>query len=229
VTAFFSGKPAGSYLVQLKVTDNTSLSFPSSGMPDLSDTASAQVQVKSGTDLACACVDDLVARAKDRKVDLTWSGLPAAHHYNVYRSMVPGGPYIFIGTIVAPPYVDTTVQNCVTYYYVVRPAALNGDELCQSNEASATPASHWILTARAKSGKVQLVWQNVGADHYNIYRGTVSGGPYLMIASTTSTYATYLDTAVVNGTTYYYVVRKADSGDLETCQSNEASATPNPR
>ena len=25
-----------------------------------------------------------------------------------------------------------------TYYYVVRPAALNGDELCQSNEAHAT-------------------------------------------------------------------------------------------
>jgi fibronectin type 3 domain-containing protein len=82
------------------------------------------------------------------------------------------------------------------------------------------------LVARAKPGKVQLVWTHTGAHHYNVYRGTVSGGPYLKIASTTSTYCTYLDHTVVNGMTYYYVVREANLINTEECQSNQASARP---
>lgn len=85
------------------------------------------------------------------------------------------------------------------------------------------------LTARPKSGKVQLVWTDTGAHHYNIYRSTTIGGPYTFLASTTSTYSTYLDTSVVNGITYYYMVREAALNNDELCQSNEASATPRTR
>jgi hypothetical protein len=54
----------------------------------------------------------------------------------------------------------------------------------------------------------------------------VDGGPYLKIASTDSTYSTYLDTSVVNGTIYYYVVREATYFDEEKCRSNQAAALP---
>lgn len=140
---FFEGKPPGSYLIQVRVTDTTATSFPSSGFGDLSDTDSTVVVVRASTDPACGCVDN--------------------------------------------------------------------------------------LAARAKPGKVQLTWTHTGAHHYNVYRGTISGGPYLKIASTTSTYSTYLDYGVVNGTTYYYVVREANVLDEEACQSNQASATPRTR
>jgi fibronectin type 3 domain-containing protein len=76
---------------------------------------------------------------------------------------------------------------------------------------------------------VQLVWTDTGAASYNVYRGTTMGGPYSLIANTTSTYSTYLDTDVVNGVTYYYVVRPAALNGDELCQSNEASATPTAR
>lgn len=85
------------------------------------------------------------------------------------------------------------------------------------------------LVARPKSGKVQLTWTDIGAHHYNVYRGTISGGPYLKIAATTSTYSTYLDTMAINGTTYYYVLRPAAINDAEYCQSNQAGATPSAR
>lgn len=85
------------------------------------------------------------------------------------------------------------------------------------------------LAARPKSGKVQLTWTYTGAHHYNVYRGTASGGPYVLIASTTSTYSTYLDTNVVDGTTYYYIVRESAANGDEICQSNEANATPTAR
>ena len=85
------------------------------------------------------------------------------------------------------------------------------------------------LAARPKSGKVQLTWTHTGADLYNVYRGMTSGGPYAFIAATTSTYSTYLDTTVVNDTTYFYVVREATLNGDEICQSNEVGATPQSR
>ncbi|MFN0069804.1 MAG: hypothetical protein ACKVYV_19480, partial [Limisphaerales bacterium] len=143
VTAFFTALGPGSHLVQVRVTDTTGTSYPSSTFGDLSDTDSAIAVIKSANDPDCDCVDD--------------------------------------------------------------------------------------LAARAKPGKVQLTWGHTGADHYNVYRGTIAGGPYLKIGSTASTYSTYLDTTVVNGTTYYYVVRPADALDRELCQSNEAGARPSSR
>ena len=82
------------------------------------------------------------------------------------------------------------------------------------------------LSARAKSGKVQLVWTPNDAVSYNVYRGTAPGGPYDFLASAITTYATYLDLAVTNGVTYYYVVHPVDQNNVEHDASNEASATP---
>ena len=77
---------------------------------------------------------------------------------------------------------------------------------------------------------IQLTWAaKAGVHHYNVYRGTVSGGPYLKIGSTTSTYAMYSDNngggGLTVGTTYHYVVREASVTDDERCQSNQATAT----
>jgi len=145
VTGYF---PIGEYLVQLRVTDNSSLSHPSFTPTNLIDTDTAQVRVRAGTDPACSsCVSNLAGRAKPTKVDLTWAWRSGADHYNVYRATVSGGPYLKIGTVTAPGlpntgvYADFGLTNGQTYYYVVRDAALNNDELCQSNQASARPVA----------------------------------------------------------------------------------------
>lgn len=142
VTAFLTALGTGDHLIQLKVTDTTATSFPSSNFGDLSDTDSAQVSVKAANDAACACINDLTARAKDGKIQLVWSD-SGASSYNVYRSTTSGGPYSLVAntTSTYSTYLDTGLSNGTTYYYVVRPAALNGDEQCQSNEASGTPAA----------------------------------------------------------------------------------------
>ena len=144
VTTFFQNEGVGSYLVQLKVTDTTSTSFPSSGQGDLSDTDSATVNVLSSNDPACAsCITNLAARPKSGKVQLTWTAYPGASSYNVYRGTISGGPYLKIGSTASTysTYLDGNVVNGTTYYYVVRAAAANTNELCQSNQSSAKPAT----------------------------------------------------------------------------------------
>jgi chitodextrinase len=87
------------------------------------------------------------------------------------------------------------------------------------------------LTARAKPGKIDLVWTRVpGGVTYNIYRSTVRGGPYALIKTGhVTTYCTYADFGLTNGVTYYYRVTSADGTGLESLYSNEASATPRTR
>jgi hypothetical protein len=140
VTVYFTATGPGSHLIQLKVTDTTATSFPSSGYGNLVDTDSAVVVVRGSTDPECTCVSDLVARAKDRKIQLVWTHTGAAS-YNVYRSTVSGGPYVFIAntTSTYSTYLDTGLTNGTRYYYVVREVAANTDELCQSNQANAVP------------------------------------------------------------------------------------------
>ena len=69
------------------------------------------------------------------------------------------------------------------------------------------------LTARAKRGKVQLVWTHVDADLYQIYRSDDGGATFNKIGETTSTYSTYLDTTVTSGETYQYYVNSGATCD----------------
>jgi fibronectin type 3 domain-containing protein len=71
---------------------------------------------------------------------------------------------------------------------------------------------------------VALTWTaSAGAISYKIRRSTIEGGPYSTIATATTT--GYIDQAVKNGTTYYYVVA-AYNGSQTSANSNPASATP---
>jgi fibronectin type 3 domain-containing protein len=77
---------------------------------------------------------------------------------------------------------------------------------------------------------VDLAW-NASADAvgYNIYRGTVSSGPYTMINSSLDSTTTYTDSTVVSGQTYYYVATAVNSESQQSGYSNQATAViPNP-
>lgn len=62
---------------------------------------------------------------------------------------------------------------------------------------------------------------------YNAYRGSQTGGPYTEIGSVNgATAAAYTDSAVSDGTTYYYVVTSfIASPYAESVYSNEAAVT----
>src|SRR2546422_508024 len=59
---------------------------------------------------------------------------------------------------------------------------------------------------------------------YNIYRGTVSGGPYTRINASLEPATLYTDSAVQAGQTYYYVTTAVDASGVESGYSNVVQA-----
>ncbi|MBU4261894.1 MAG: PKD domain-containing protein [Proteobacteria bacterium] len=82
------------------------------------------------------------------------------------------------------------------------------------------------LSARPKLDKVQLVWTSTGAASYDIYRSTTgpNSGFTLIADDHVTDYATYLDSPVTIGTTYWY--RVVDSNN---CGSVAVSVVPSLR
>lgn len=67
-----------------------------------------------------------------------------------------------------------------------------------------------------------------GVTGYKVYRGTTSGGPYTLVKSSAVAGTSYVDSGVVSGQTYYYVVT-AVSNTGESVYSNQAvAAVPTP-
>ena len=173
---------------------------------------------------------NLTATAGTQQASLTWTASGAATSYNVKRGTASGGPYTTVGSPAGTTYADTSLTNGTAYYYVVTAVSATG-ESGNSNQATATPAAAptapappHTLTATAGNQQVSLAWvASTGATSYHVKRAATNGGPYTTVASPTGT--SYTDTAVTNGTTYYYVVT-AVSASGESANSNQASATP---
>ena len=88
----------------------------------------------------------------------------------------------------------------------------------------AAPAAPLSFLAASGESKVPLRWtESFGATSYKVKRATTSGGPYTTLATVTN--PSYVDTAVTNGTTYYYVV-SAVNATGEGANSAQDSATP---
>ena len=131
---------------------------------------------------------------------------------------------------------DSTATPNATYTFEATAFSTTG---YQGNTATQTyvlerggPPALTNLTASAGDNVVSVQWDPspVGnLDHYEVWRSTTSGGETLLAgASPLLTSATYVDTAVTDGSTYYYEVYAVDSFGLRSPASAEVSAVPAP-
>ena len=161
------------------------------------------------------------------QVALNWSSIPNATSYNVYSSSVSGGPYTLTASgLTSPSYVQTGLTSGEPIYYVVTATNIVGEGL-GSDEANVAPivppAAPTGFASTGGTGQVALSWTaSSGATSYNVKRSATSGGPYSNIATGVTT-ASYTDTGLANGTSYYYVVSGVDSAG-EGGNSTEAGS-----
>ena len=78
------------------------------------------------------------------------------------------------------------------------------------------PAPHMVTLGWSDGGS--------GISGYNVYRSSVSGGPYAMINTALDTTTAFVDGAVTAGQTYYYVTTAVNSSGVESAYSNEVLA-----
>ncbi|MDF2837886.1 MAG: hypothetical protein K0Q63_3526, partial [Paenibacillus sp.] len=173
----------------------------------------------------------LGAEAGNGEVMLSWTATAGAGSYVIGRSRTHGGPYTPLAEVAGTSYTDVSVTNGETYEYAVY--AVSGLQRSMlSNALSATPAQQpegapeapaW-LQATADEGRVSISWGAVeGAVSYVVKRSLASGGPYEALATINAT--AYEDTAVANGTIYYYTVAAVSEAG-EGLAGEEAAALP---
>jgi hypothetical protein len=97
-----------------------------------------------------------------------------------------------------------------------------------ASNASNSPAVEAVTgSGTLPQHSVALGWNtstSVGVVGYNIYRGTVSGGPYTRLNSAPDTAPFDTDSTVLGGQTYYYVVTAVDSTGAESSYSSQVQA-----
>ena len=213
------------------LTNGTTYNYVVSAVNSGGESAASN-QVSATPLTAPAAPTDLSATAGDAQVNLSWTAVSGATSYNLQRGTASG---VYTTTIAVPSgtptltYNDANLSNGTTYYYVVS-AVNSAGSSGVSNEASAAPQgpppTPTGLTATPAPGQVTLNWSaSVGATNYAVYRATTSNGQGATPLASGVTTTSYTDTAVVNGTTYFYKVT-ASNGAGQSAQSAQVSATP---
>lgn len=182
-----------------------------------SSSSAASAAVSATPQVAApAAPTGLVAVAGDSTVSLSWNVVAGATSYQVLRNGA------VIGSSSTTAFVDSTAMNSVTYSYTVKAVNAGGTSVA-SSAVLATPQAVVIavptgLVATAGDAQVALTWTSVaGATGYQVLRNGV------LIATPLTN--SYVDTGVVNGTTYSFTV-KTVVGTSTSAASVAVTATP---
>jgi subtilisin family serine protease len=166
----------------------------------------------------------LSATAGDAQVSLDWADNSESDlaGYNVYRSTTSGGGYTKVNgaLVTSSAYLDSTVSNATTYYYVVTAVDTSTNEGDVSNEASATPQAGATppIALSASGSKVRgvknvtLDWDGATSTDVDVVRNGVT-------VTTTTNDGTYSETLGKGSGSYTYKVCEAGTS---TC-SNEST------
>jgi hypothetical protein len=142
---------------------------------------------------------------------LTLSG--TSSHSSIANS---AGSYAFPG-LANGTYVVAPSQPGFAFTPATASVKISGASVAGVN-FSATPAPHSVSLSWAPSTSTSV-------DGYNVYRATVSGGPYTKLTSAPIAGTAYVDSAVASGNTYFYVSTAIDIHNQESGYSNIAAAT----
>jgi len=95
---------------------------------------------------------------------------------------------------------------------------------CAGTASSSSHASTQPPPPTTHSATLSWTASTSTVSGYNVYRGSVSGGPYTLVNNSLVTLLTFTDSAVQSGQTYFYVTTAVDGSGNESLYSNETTA-----
>ena len=162
---------------------------------------------------------DVKAEGFQSRVELSWKGEPP---FSLYRRVtVEEFPMEPLAVVRGGSYTDKSVDNGVTYHYVVRAWRKKGllvVESAPSQEVVATPMDTQPppvprgLAAHYRAGAVYIAWNPVSAEDlagYFLYR-RVKGGKWEQLTKEALPQPLYVDRDVAPGGVYEYRVSSVD-------------------
>jgi hypothetical protein len=105
--------------------------------------------------------------------------------------------------------------------------SLSGSVTVTSNAANSPQVISLTGTGTAAVAySVDLTWTPSSSSYsgFNVYRGSQSGGPYTKVNPSLIPSASYTDSSVAAGDTYYYVATEVDTTGMESAYSSPVSA-----
>jgi len=164
----------------------------------------------------------------DSQVALSWTPAANSGGYNINRSGTHLGPYAQVGTVAGTNFTDTGLVNGSTYYYVIVATNLLGNSP-NSPEAIGQPNPLVVnIAAVGGTNQISLTWDALpGVDSYTVRRSATANGTTTDIA-TGVIGTTYVDTALANGTRYFYRIEAAMTGGGVSGRSAQVNAVTAP-
>jgi len=175
--------------------------------------------VPSSSSLSFANVP--VSGSSSQTLSLTNSG---TENVTISNVTVSGAGFnasgIPVGTVLLPGQVATLAV-------AFAPAATGSvsGSITVTSDAANSPS---VIALSGTSGhSVLLSWvaSTSAVVGYNVYEGSVSGGPYSKLTTSPVATTNYTDSSVQSGQTLYFVVTSVSAGNVESAYSNQTSAT----
>lgn len=136
------------------VTNGTQYFYVVSALDSAGESANS-AQVSATPVAAMAAIPPtptgVVAAAGNAQVSLTWSSSTGATSYHIKRSTTSGGPYTQVSAPSSAAFIDTSLTNGTTYYYVVS-ALDSAGESGNSTAVSATPMAATTSSTGSECG-----------------------------------------------------------------------------
>jgi hypothetical protein len=187
--------------------------------------------------------DQQVTAVSATEIDISWTD-NAGHLADSYKILRAANHGSFSQVATLPPtsrqapseytWSDTNLTPGTYYEYHILACNVSGNNDFAGVNAMTLTLPPSLVSAAPGNAVVTLSWTSPpGTQTYNIYRGLVAGGedPTPFVTGLTGT--TYVDTAVTNGTTYYYLVTAVNGNAIlaptlpsESAPSLEVSAMP---
>ena len=160
-----------------------------------------------------------------------WSPAAGASSYAIYYKNITSAAYVLLDNVLSPTNVSGLTEGETYQFYAVAKNAYSSYTTSVVTEempkTAGVPtnftASQWV------DSQVNIKWNTAAeADEYWLYKSSTANGTYVKIAAITG--ITYVDTAVSNGTTYYYKlsgVNLHEGLEIEGFKTGSISGYPN--
>jgi hypothetical protein len=169
----------------------------------------------------------MVNSAATQSLTLTSTGTLAV---TINSASITGAGFTIVGGSFP---VTLTPNQSMTLQVQFNPSAAGsatGELTISSNSTTGSPAVVSLSgTGMAVAHEVDLSWNPPGSSPdpvagYNVYR-SIGSGAVTLINTSIDTQTAYVDSAVVSGTTYSYLVKSVDNSGIESIPSNQVTVT----